>query len=271
MYNFKHLINNLLKISSVPLHFHIFVDSNSQIIAESIFNTTENFIFKYTYYNVHSAANSIMDIVDIMKPHFSSRPGTYYSDSLFYLSLGLYRIAPKTQKTAVMLDCDVFFKEDILNLFNEFKNFNESTLYGLAPELTPVYRHVLYSYKLKHNTRLGDSYPNGFQGYNSGVILINLSAIRKSNEYRQKVLSTEFVSTLTSKYNFKGHLGDQDFYTLLGFEHPRFFKTLSCGFNRQLCTWWRDHGYKDIFEDYFKCKQKVIVLHGNCNTRIPRK
>lgn len=48
-------------------------------------------------------------------------PGTYYSDSLFYLSLGLYRIAPKKQMGAVMLDCDLYFKDDIKHLFNEIK------------------------------------------------------------------------------------------------------------------------------------------------------
>lgn len=165
------------------------------------------------------------------------------------------------------------------NYIHSISSFGNETLFGLAPELTPVYRHVLYSYKLQHNTSLGDYYhdynttsgihPRGFQGYNSGVILFNLSAIRKSNYYN-KVLSKDYVDKLATKYNFKGHLGDQDFYTLLGFEEPQLFHTLNCGLNRQLCTWWRDHGYKDIFYNYFKCKHRVIVLHGNCNTRIPK-
>lgn len=73
---------------------------------------------------------------------------------------------------------------------------------------------------------------------------------------------------MTKEFGFKGHLGDQDFYTLVGFVRPDLIQTLNCGFNRQLCTWWRDHGYGDVFKDYFKCKHKVVVVHGNCNTNM---
>ena len=137
----------------------------------------------------------------------------------------------------------------------------------------------MYMYKLKHNTTFGEYHhvnkissglhPYGYQGYNSGVILFNLSAIRISKHYKY-FISKVFIDKLTKKYKFKGHLGDQDFYTLLGFEHPNFIHTLNCGFNRQLCMWWKNHGYLDVFDYYFVCNHKVIVLHGNCNTKIPK-
>lgn len=211
--------------------------------------------------------------------------------------MGLYRIAPPTQNRAIMLDCDLYFKEDSLLLFKEFAKFvkwityenqfylnvyfrfKETALFGLAPELTPVYRHVLHAYRSKHNTTFGDYYhsrnfsvnehPRGFQGYNSGVVLMNLNRIRKSKKY-QEILKETAVNNLTDKYRFKGHLSDQDFYTLIGFEYPELIQTLNCGFNRQLCLWWKNHGYNDVFDKYFRCKHKIIVLHGNCNTRIPK-
>lgn len=46
--------------------------------------------------------------------------GTYYSDALFYLSLGLHRIATKKQTKAIMLDCDVQFVQDVFLLYKEF-------------------------------------------------------------------------------------------------------------------------------------------------------
>lgn len=157
--------------------------------------------------------------------------------------------------------------------------FKPTALFGLAPELTPVYRHILHMYKAKHNTTFGEYYhqqnisntthPRGFQGYNSGVVLINLKAQRNSTEF-PKVIMKATVHQMTSKYRFRGHLGDQDFYTLLGYEYPHLIQTLNCGFNRQLCTWWRDHGYSDIFKYYAKCDHDTVVLHGNCNTRIPK-
>lgn len=101
------------------------------------------------------------------------------------------------------------------------------------------------------------------------MLLINLHSIRNSKTY-ESFLKSNYVSNAVEKYYFKGHLGDQDFYTLLGYERPEIIYPLNCGFNRQLCVWWRDHGYKDVFDNYFNCNQKIIVVHGNCNTKIPR-
>lgn len=77
MYNFKNLIWNLLNVSSVPLHFNIFVDNTSKSLARKILidaNTTDT-IYKYTFYDVVTSAKLIQDIVSTMTPHFSSRPG----------------------------------------------------------------------------------------------------------------------------------------------------------------------------------------------------
>ncbi|KAK5646438.1 hypothetical protein RI129_004902 [Pyrocoelia pectoralis] len=280
-FKFQNLIENILNVSTVFIKFHVIVDSNSRKIALAQFTNVSSHSknpFKWYFYDINEVSNIMLDIVEVLTPHFSSKPGTYYSDALFYISLGLYRVAPADQDIAVMLDCDLYFKDDILLLFKEFDWFKSDALFGLAPELTPVYRHVLHKYRLSTNTTFGSYYnstsiishlphPNGFQGYNSGVVLLNLRRIRESKVY-SKVLSKSVVDYLVQKYMFKGHLGDQDFYTLLGYEYPNLIQTLECGFNRQLCTWWKYHGYSDVFDKYFKCKHPIIVLHGNCNTKI---
>lgn len=77
MYNFKNLIKNLLNVSTVPLHLNIFVDGNSESLARGIL-TEANISkanFKYTFYNVVASAELVEDIVEVMTPHFSSRPG----------------------------------------------------------------------------------------------------------------------------------------------------------------------------------------------------
>lgn len=101
------------------------------------------------------------------------------------------------------------------------------------------------------------------------MVLVDLLAVRKSQEYA-RLLRNDTVMQITADYNFHGHLGDQDFYTLIGYNYPHLIQTLHCGYNRQLCTWWRDHGYNDVFQYYFKCRHETVVLHGNCNTRIPK-
>lgn len=139
-----------------------------------------------------------------MSPHFSSKPGTYYSDALFFLSLGLHRIAPPGQNLAVMFDADTKFRMDIKALFEEFQGFGKEALFGLAPELTPVYRHVLYVYRSKNpKTSFGEpGYLGGYPGYNSGVVLLNLKKLRESLEYDQ-IVGRDSVEHMAEKYHFK--------------------------------------------------------------------
>lgn len=139
-----------------------------------------------------------------MSPHFSSKPGTYYSDALFFLSLGLHRIAPTHQKFAAMFDADTKFRRDVKDLFQEFHNFGKEALFGLAPELTPVYRHVLYLYRSKHPTTMfGEPrHKGGYPGYNSGMVLFNLERLRNSRVYNETV-SKKNVDAMTEKYNFQ--------------------------------------------------------------------
>lgn len=139
-----------------------------------------------------------------MSPLLGSRPGTYYSDSLFFLSLGLHKIASADQDYAVMLDADIKIKVDIKEIFKEFDHFGQEALFGLAPELTPVYRHVLYTYRNKNpKTNFGEaSYLGGYSGFNSGVVLLNLKRLRESLEYDQ-IVSRDSVEHLVDKYFFK--------------------------------------------------------------------
>lgn len=71
------------------------------------------------YYDVGCLAEELQDIVSAMQPHFSSQPGTYYSDALFFLSLGLHRIALEQQRAA-MFDADTKLHANIEELFQEF-------------------------------------------------------------------------------------------------------------------------------------------------------
>lgn len=128
---------------------------------------------------------------------------------------------------------------------------------------------MLWSYRQKNpGTKVGEPPPDGKTGFNSGVKLVNLEEMRNSQIYNE-LLQKENSSKLAKKYEFKGHLGDQDFYSLISFDHPGLFYTLPCQWNRQLCTWWKNNGYQNVFDLYFKCSPPFYVIHGNCNTPIP--
>ena len=99
-------------------------------------------------------------------------------------------------------------------------------------------------------------------------MLIDLQHMRDSKKYNQ-LLDNNAVMEIARKYTFQGHLGDQDFYSLLNLDYPDFFHVLPCSWNRQLCTWWRDHGYAEVFNLYHNCSETIHVYHGNCETKMP--
>ncbi|EDW01927.1 xyloside xylosyltransferase 1 [Drosophila grimshawi] len=288
--------HSLLKHTNAQLHLHIITDKKSEVsVLEILQRKIRKFkrILIYTMYDVKICSEIIQDITDKLLPYFSSSPNSYYSDSLFFLSLGLHRIADKSLDRAILFDCDIVFRSDIRLLFAEFDRFLPHQLFGLAPELTPVYRHILYRYRTRFpKSNFGNPYNpiqlggkknnenklvssrnrdrHGYPGLNSGVVLMLLNRIRDSKTYIEMLTQFE-VNRLVAKYSFKGHLGDQDFFTLLGYEYPNLIYRLDCVWNRQLCTWWKDHGYSNLFDAYFRCEGVIKMYHGNCNTRIPER
>jgi lipopolysaccharide biosynthesis glycosyltransferase len=174
-----------------------------------------------------------------------------------------------------MLDIDLRFEDDIQELYQLFDQFNQSQIIGIARENQPVYRHLLWSYRQENpHTHVGSPPPDGITGFNSGVLLLDLTKIRQSILFNNYLENSNLIEQLLIKYHFNHpHLGDQDFYTLISFEHENLFYLLPCYWNRQLCTWWKGKGYDDVWEKYYHCnnEENIRLYHGNCNTPIPNK
>lgn len=168
-----------------------------------------------------------------------------------------------------MLDADLKFTDDIKKLHDRFRLFKKENIIGIGRDMQPVYRHTFWQYRKENpGTRVGDPPPNGLTGFNSGVLMLDLEQMRSSKLYNS-LLSAEHLNTLTKEFHFKGHLGDQDFFSLLFMKYEWLFHVLPCTWNRQLCQWWREHGYKDVFDQYFTCEGDIKIYHGNCGTPIP--
>lgn len=73
-----------------------------------------------------------------------------------------------------------------------FVSGNE-TLLGIAPEQSPVYRHVLYMYRAKYrDTEFGKPLSqHGNPGVNSGVLLLRLAKMRESDLYKRLLLPNQ--------------------------------------------------------------------------------
>uniref|UniRef100_A0A670IG01 Xyloside xylosyltransferase 1 n=1 Tax=Podarcis muralis TaxID=64176 RepID=A0A670IG01_PODMU len=222
------------------------------------------------FHDVDVVAEKLLPLVEAMQKLFSAGAGTYYGDSLFFLSLAMHRVLPKEISRIIQVDLDVEYRTNIRELFEEFDNFPEGAVIGIVHEMQPVYRHLFWQYRQEHpGTKVGEPPPDGLPGFNSGVLLLNLDAMRHSELYN-RLLEPGAAQRLADQFHFRGHLGDQDFFTLVGMAHPELFHVLDCTWNRQLCSWWREHGYRDVFDHYFRCDGHVRIYHGNCNTPIPQ-
>ncbi|XP_023675748.2 xyloside xylosyltransferase 1 [Paramormyrops kingsleyae] len=254
------------------LVFHFVSDEGSRELGQKIlpeFLQDASFQNEVEFHDVTELTEKLFPIVKAMQLHFSAGSGAYYSDAIFFLSVAMHRIVPEDMKHIVQLDLDLKFRSNIKDLFEEFGQFPPGAVIGIAQEMQPVYRHTFWQYRRENpKTKVGDPPPDGKPGFNSGVMLLDLEAMRQSTLYN-RLLEPEQVAKLADQYHFRGHLGDQDFFTMIGMEYPDLFHVLACGWNRQLCTWWMDHGYGDVFELYYQCVGPIHVYHGNCNTPIP--
>ncbi|XP_033724533.1 xyloside xylosyltransferase 1-like [Pecten maximus] len=269
---FEVTVSSMFKWATVPLSLHIIGDDESKDLAGRILEgaaSKYNATYMMVSLDVEHLAKELHEIVKEMQPYFSYSPEAYYSDALFFLSMALHKVLPLTITKVIMLDADLKFNADIVKLYEEFYKFSDDNVMAIARENQPVYRHTFSLYRTKHRgTRVGDPPPNGLTGFNSGVLLLDLDKMRSSGRYNS-LLTASSVKSLTTEYSFQGHLGDQDFFSLVSMVHENLFYILPCTWNRQLCDWWRDKGYEDVFDLYFKCEGHINIYHGNCNTAIP--
>lgn len=244
-------------------------------VVKRVFNLPfKQFVVVYCqmeHLDVDVLASQMKEIIEPLQKHFSYKPGAYYSHALFFLSVAIHNVFPKSVSKIIMMDADLKIMSDIKNLYDQFELFTADNVLGIAHEMQPVYRHQFWEYRNNNpGTRVGDPPPNGLPGFNSGVLLLNLDKMRQSELYNSLINSAS-IEKLTSEFKFKGHLGDQDFFTLVGMKYEQLFYVIPCSWNRQLCTWWRDMGgYKgDAFNVYHNCASRINIYHGNCNTPIP--
>ncbi|XP_060863758.1 xyloside xylosyltransferase 1 [Metopolophium dirhodum] len=270
---FKSLISHRGKCRAI-FELNVITDNASRPTVDSvIYEFSKQYketLLTLVHYDFQDVLKIVESKIEPLKRFFQSSKGSYYSDDVFYLSPALHLVAPNSLDKAIVVDVDTAFQSTICDLYNVFDNFTNTQLFGLAPELSPVYHHILWKWRNYRGDKYNTQPQTNLNGLNSGVLLSYLERIRKSAEYN-RLISPEWISSVVQKYLFKGHLGDQDWYTLVSYEHPELIYRLSCGWNRQLCTWWKLHGYADTFDSFARCTEKVHLYHGNCDTPIPPK
>ena len=135
-----------------------------------------------------------------------------------------------------------------------------------------MFHTSFYRYRTNHpDTVLG--LPGPLQGFNVGVLLLNLERIRGSAAYNHH-LTPAGVTRLAVKYGLTStHLGEQDWLTLVGWETPELIYPLDCVFNRQLGEDFLTPPWDKIFYFFHDCDtespdEPAFVVHGNSDSNL---
>ena len=179
------------------------------------------------------------------------------------------RILPKDVTRVILLDVDFFFYTDIKQLFDQFDNFKNTTIFGLALVQQPTYKIGFEKYRKEHpETKIGDPPPDGVTGYNGGLSMLHLTNMRRSTLYKQILLNNE-MKEYGEKYQFRGNRAEQDFFVLLDAEHhDELFYVVPCQWNRQLCR--KPYLIKEVdYNLYRYCAKPIHAYHGNCKVDMP--
>jgi len=210
---------------------------------------------------------ALMEASEQAKDHKSVDQNKYAAE-LFYMA-PLYHLAFTNLTNMVVIDAtDLEFHDSLQILQGEMDQVAGGRLMGIAVDLSPNYYNYLEPYRRLHpSSRFG--LPGRFQGFNTGVVLYNLEAMRASSVYNRQ-LDPGAVSQLLEEFMYSFTLAEQDWFTNLGFRHPELFHVLSCRFNRQTSIQFLKPPLEDIFEQFHSCgnKSEVLIYHGNgCGPR----
>ena len=146
----------------------------------------------------------------------------------------------------VLLDSDLVPLRDLAELKGAFHLMRRSgALFGLAPEQSEFYSS-------------GRHMPQGVPGYNTGVWLMDLHAMRRSGWY------SWLLDAYQAGYLFQklGVVPDQNFVNGVVGLSPNLVHPLGCGWNRQLTSWFLGTNGALIKPNAFRQKRLNTVL--NC-------
>ncbi|XP_055481152.1 xyloside xylosyltransferase 1 isoform X2 [Psammomys obesus] len=141
-------LRSLLRLAKFEAHevlnLHFVSEEASREVAKALLREllppAAGFKCKVIFHDVAVLTDKLFPIVEAMQKHFSAGSGTYYSDSIFFLSVAMHQIMPKEILQIIQLDLDLKYKTNIRELFEEFDNFLPGAVIGIAREMQPVYR-----------------------------------------------------------------------------------------------------------------------------------
>lgn len=163
----------------------------------------------------------------------------------------LHWILPADVVRAVVLDSDVVPLRSLTNLRAEFDAMRrKGALFGVTTEQSRFYSCC-------------GNMPPGAEGYNTGVWLQDLEAMRSSVRYAW------YLDAYQAGLLFRnlGTVPEQNFANGLAGLEPEFFHRIGCGWNRQIGSWMISRSPRHFVSlhhpDILRCDDPCAILHFN--------
>ncbi|XP_010881889.1 glucoside xylosyltransferase 1 isoform X2 [Esox lucius] len=235
------MLKSSLLFSTRPLHFHIFAEDHLHGSFREALDSwpTVGSRFIFTIYQITFPSDNAKEWKKLFKPCASQR---------LFLPLIL-----KDVDSLLYVDTDILFLQPVEEIWSLLALFNSTQLAALAPEHEEP-RIGWYNRFARHPYY-------GKTGVNSGVMLMNMTRIRKKyfkNDMTSVLLQwEELLMPLLQKYKLNITWGDQDLLNIIFHHNPESLYVFPCQWNYR-----PDHciyGSNCLTAE----REGVFILHGN--------
>ncbi|XP_047539098.1 xylosyl- and glucuronyltransferase LARGE2s-like [Vanessa atalanta] len=202
------MLKSLLHHRQNPVHFHFIVGSGSAQTITKLFDSWDLPDVKYTCYNTENRLSEVRWI-----------PNSHYSGIYALVKLLFPSILPESLKQVIVLDSDLTFLSDIVELWNMFRNMTDDQYIGLVENESNWYSNT--------ETR----WPALGRGFNTGVMLLDLYKIRRKIDWTSIWRSTVKENLERLK---ETTLADQDVINAIIKKYPKILYAINCQYNVQM-------------------------------------
>uniref|UniRef100_A0A8D0H126 Glucoside xylosyltransferase 1 n=1 Tax=Sphenodon punctatus TaxID=8508 RepID=A0A8D0H126_SPHPU len=234
------MLRSAIIFSVKPLQFHIFAEDQLHNGFKGILDVLPyQEKFNYTLYPITFPTENAAEWKKLFKPCASQR---------LFLPLIL-----KDVDSLLYVDTDILFLRPVDDIWYFLKKFNSTQIAAMAPEHEEP-RIGWYNRFARHPFY-------GITGINSGVMLMNMTRIRR--KYFKNDMTTarlrwgEILMPLLKKYKLNITWGDQDLLNIIFFHNPECLFVFPCQWNYR-----PDHCiYGSNCQEAEE--EGIFILHGN--------
>jgi hypothetical protein len=262
-------ISSILEMRSCPIHFHFVVDAISEKVINSLF--LDDILLDYMQYDFYDDAL----IVERQRPLLQLKKHTEHGKGEWHFIKALRRASPELLDlpphitNVMLLDFDILLIRDICPMYYDLQHQLEGDNKPaalLAPDMSAMYARVGALRRfISDQTRIPDEHrwSDSFFGMNSGVVFVNLTAMRFMNwtsTYIDLMTHNSFASIADLL-----RLPEQNIFNMMAVaSNLTAVQYMSPAYNFQLFT---SHPrlWRRLYRDRWGT-DNITIMHGNAGT-----